>query len=106
MVERPGAFYTYTTPTRTMAVGSPSQIGAVAPSEPAASSSAPRAPTSVITYSYASRLVYVAPAETYDVRSRFPPHPTALQSLIDLLDPPHPGCHRYRQGVLPGTQRR
>jgi hypothetical protein len=33
-----------------------------------ASSSAPRAPADVITYSYASRMVYVAPAETYDVR--------------------------------------
>ncbi|KAN0114195.1 hypothetical protein V8E52_006993 [Russula decolorans] len=55
-------------PTNMLTVGSPSQISAAAPSGPAASSSAPRArvPANVITYSYASRLVYVATAETYD----------------------------------------
>ncbi|KAF8489554.1 hypothetical protein F5888DRAFT_1621859 [Russula emetica] len=55
-------------PSNALTVGSLSQIGAAAPSGPATSSSAPRAraPANVITYSYASRLVYVAPAETYD----------------------------------------
>ena len=58
--------YIMSNPSNALAVGSSSQMSAVAPSP---SSSAPRAPTNVITYSYASRLVYVALAETYDVRS-------------------------------------
>ena len=40
------------------------KISATVPPGPAASSSAPN----VLTYSYASRMVYVAPGETYDVR--------------------------------------
>jgi hypothetical protein len=67
--------YTHTTPTPIMSdpsdaltAGSLSQFSAAVPPGPVASSSAPRVPADVITYSYASRIVYVAPAETYDVR--------------------------------------
>jgi hypothetical protein len=77
-------------PSNVLAVGLSSQISAAGPSGPVASSSAPQSPTNVITYSHASRLVYVAPAETYDVRplliyrfAKFAPESNIL--LIDLL---------------------
>ncbi|KAN0114194.1 hypothetical protein V8E52_006992 [Russula decolorans] len=53
-------------PSHPFTVGSLSQISAAGPGGPAASSSTPRAPADVLTYSYASRMVYVATAETYD----------------------------------------
>jgi hypothetical protein len=63
--------YTHTAPADIKAIMSdPPNVLAVEPLSPtvppgpAASSSAPN----VITYSYASRMVYVAPGETYDVR--------------------------------------
>ena len=43
-----------------------SQVSALAPS---ASNPAQRIPPDVLTYSYATRMVYVTPGETYDVRS-------------------------------------
>ncbi len=50
-------------PSEPLTVGWSSQIGAAGPE-----ASAPRASPDVITYFYASRMVYVAPADTYDVR--------------------------------------
>ncbi|KAF8494974.1 hypothetical protein F5888DRAFT_1714642 [Russula emetica] len=57
-------------PSNALTVGRTSRISAVAHSGPAVSSSVPRtrAPTNVITYSYISRSVYVAPMETFHVR--------------------------------------
>ncbi|KAF8506090.1 hypothetical protein F5888DRAFT_501674 [Russula emetica] len=53
-----------------LTVGRTSRISAAAHSGPVVSSSVPRtrAPTNVITYSYISRSVYVAPMETFHVR--------------------------------------
>ncbi|KAF8489553.1 hypothetical protein F5888DRAFT_1638548 [Russula emetica] len=62
-------------------IGSLSQISAAVPPGPASSSSAPRAPPDVITYSYASRMVYVAPGETYDHAIDI-----AKESFLELKD--------------------
>lgn len=53
-------------PSDALTVESLFQTSPGVPSEPAASSPAPRAPPDIITYSYASRMVYVVTAETYD----------------------------------------
>jgi hypothetical protein len=85
-------------PSNKLTVGSQSQISAAASSGPAASSSAPRARPDVITYSYASGLAYVVPAETYEVRplpiyrfAKFAPSkrftdrpPRRIQDAIDI----------------------
>lgn len=55
-------------PSNALTTGSSSQINNAVLSGPAESSSAPRTPVDVITYSYGTRMVYVAPAPTYDVR--------------------------------------
>ena len=68
-------------PSNASTVESPSQISIAAPSVPTASSSAPPAPANVVTYSYASRLVFVAPTETYDVRP-LPIHLPLRQALL------------------------
>jgi hypothetical protein len=56
-------------PNNTLTVPSISQTGTVAPSGPWASGTGPRVPPDILTYSYASRMVYVTPGESYDVRS-------------------------------------
>ena len=61
-----------------LTVGSSSQISTAVPLGSVASSTVPRAPVDVVTYSYASRMVYVAPAKTYDVR------PLPIYSLPSL----------------------
>ena len=97
-------------PSNVLTVGSSSQIIAAVPPEPAASSSAPRVPPNVLTYTYASRMVYVVTGETYDVRSpshlalfRLPPSECFADRSSSC---PPPARHRYRPGDLPGTQGR
>ena len=56
-------------PSNALTVPSLSQAGTVIPSGPWASNTGPRAAPDILTYSYASRMVYVTPGESYDVRS-------------------------------------
>jgi len=58
-----------------------SQVSAAAPSVPAASGSAPRAGPDILTYSFASRMVYVTPGESHDHAVDI-----ARESFIELRD--------------------
>ena len=70
----------------TLAVGSLSQVSAATPSALAASGSAPHVAPDILTYCYASRLVYVTPGESYDVR--LCPHNVSFPFLlIDFTRP-------------------
>jgi hypothetical protein len=68
-------------PSNALTFGSLSQVSATASSGAAAAGSAPRPSPDVLTYSYASRMVYVTPGDTYDVR----PFPSTTASLASLL---------------------
>jgi len=53
-------------PSNTLTVPSTAQIGPATFSGPGTSGAGPRVPPDILTYSYASRMVYVTPGETYD----------------------------------------
>ena len=67
----------------TLAVGSLSQVSAATPSALAASGSAPHVAPDILTYCYASRMVYVTPGESYDVRPC--PHNVSFPFFADRL---------------------
>ncbi len=74
-------------PSNTLTVPSTAQIGPATFSGPGTSGAGPRVPPDILTYSYASRMVYVTPGETYDVRpSCLPPSETFW--LMDLIYTP------------------
>ena len=57
----------------------------------------------ILTYSYASRMVYVAPGQSYDVRPSLP-HPPCWNwspsELVDNLPLAHTGSHRHCPRVV------
>lgn len=89
-------------PSNALTVPSTSQSTSVTPSGPFASGTGtgPRVAPDILTYSYASRMVYVTPGESYDVR--FPLARPLSERFFLILHPP--ARHRYRQGVLHRTQ--
>lgn len=68
----------------TLNIGPLSQISAAAPSGPAQPGTAPRPAPDILTYCYASRMVYVTPGDTYDVRP-IPILPLRLAFFTDYL---------------------
>jgi hypothetical protein len=67
----------------------------------AVSASAPRILPSILTYCYNSKLVYVTPGETYEVRSRLSPN--SVHFAYHLLSP---ASHRLCPRGISGAQRR
>lgn len=89
-------------PSNALTVPSTSQSRPVTPPGPWASGTGPRVTPDILTYSYASRMVYVTPGDTYDVRPALP----LIETFFFADGSPLIARHRYRQGVLPRTQER